>query len=300
MPIPSELRSQPFTRAQALGLGLSDQALRGSRFTRLVRGVYVCADVPKTFQTYLRAGQLLLGDGARATHVTGLRCYGVELGSMLPVRFASEQPHRSRCDWVRVIRRMRLGDSDGQALRPEQCWVDACLDLDLVDAVIAADWLMHNSATTLNRLTQWVEATDNWEGIRNARVALPYVRENVRSPRETVTRLLLVMAGLPEPDRCNLDVYESDRILGCGDLVWLAYLLVVEYDGSDHRSAERHSDDVDREARFRAAGLEVTRVTGRDLSDRFALARRLRAARRRAPFDPPERRRWTTEPTWSR
>ncbi|UPK76772.1 DUF559 domain-containing protein [Nocardioidaceae bacterium SCSIO 66511] len=266
MTIPPALRDRPFTRAEALRLGLSDQALRGSRFKRLVRGVYVCADVPMTFETYLSAGILLLGDEARATHLTGLRCYGVEVGSELPVRFASTQPHRSRCDWVQVIRRMRVADCQGPAVCPEQCWVDACLDLDLVDAVIAADWLIHNNATTLTRLTRFVEATDNWEGICNARIALPYVREDVRSPRETVTRLLLVLAGLPGPDTCNLNVYDDDRFLGCGDLVWVAYRLVVEYDGRQHaEDTAQWNLDLDRVQGFDDAGWRFYRVTNQRL-----------------------------------
>ena len=278
MSIPAELRCRPFTRTQANALGLSDQTLRGTRFKRLVRGVYVCADLAMTFEHYLEAGLLALGDGPRATHVTGLRCYGVSVGPMFPLRFASDQSSRCRCDWIRVIRRMRVAASAGPALSPEQCWVDACLDLDLVDAVIAADWLIHNDATTLARLTRFVEATDNWEGVRNARVALPYVRENVRSPRETVTRLLLVLAGLPEPDGCNLDIYDGDRFIGCGDLVWLLYLLVTEYDGRQHaEDADQWNHDLDRVQAFDDAGWRFYRVTNRRLRAPREVVRRVHA-----------------------
>ncbi len=276
--IPAALRWHPFTRARALSLGLSTQALRSDRFKRLTRGVYICADVPMTFETYLEAAHLVLGDAARPTHVTGLRCYGVKVGSMLPLRFASERSHRTRCTWLRVIRRMRVAGGAGSALRPEQCWVDACLDLDLVDAVIAADWLIYTEATTLARLTKFVEATDNWEGIRNARAALPYVREKVRSPRETVTRLLLVLAGLPEPDGCNLDIYDGDRFIGCGDLVWLAYLLVTEYDGRQHaEDDEQWNHDLDRLQDFDDAGWRFYRVTNRRLHAPRQVVRRVYA-----------------------
>ncbi len=266
LPIPAELRNRPFTTAQAKAFGLTGDALRGSRFVRLFRGVYACAQLPLTFVTRLNAALLAVGGDARATHVTGLRCYGVEIGPMLPLRLASARTHRSRCDGIQLIRRMRVADADGPALRPEQCWVDACLDLDLVDAVIAADWLIHNEATTLATLTRFVEATDNWEGIRNARVALPYVREKVRSPRETVTRLMLVLAGLPEPDECNLNIYDGDRFIGCGDLVWLAFSLVVEYDGRQHGEDEQQwNHDIDRLDDFDDAHWRFVRVTNRRL-----------------------------------
>ena len=38
--------SRPFTRADALAAGISATMLRGSRFRRLFRGVYISADVP--------------------------------------------------------------------------------------------------------------------------------------------------------------------------------------------------------------------------------------------------------------
>ncbi|UYM05953.1 hypothetical protein [Solicola gregarius] len=242
----------------------------------MFRGVYVCADVSLDFATYLDAARLVVA-GAPATHVTGLRCYGVEVGPILPLHFASAGRETER-DGIHVIRRMRLAWFENGALSPEQCWLDACLDLDLVDAVIAADWLIHNEATTLERLTTFVEATDNWEGIRNARLALPYVCEKVRSPRETATRLMLVLAGLPEPDECNLDIYDGDRFVGCGDLVWLAYVLVTEYDGRQHaEDTKQWNHDLDRVEGFEDAGWRFYRVTNRRLRAPRQVVRRVYA-----------------------
>lgn len=275
-PIPESLRGGPFTREKARSLGLTDRVLAGARFTRLFDGVYVYGDAEPCLETYLTAGKLALGGDAKATHVTGLRCYGVEVAPILPLRFASARSHHTRRTGLRLIRRMRVGDTEGPALRPEQCWVDACLDLDLVDAVKAADWLIHNDATTLAGLTRFVDATDNWEGICNARLALPYVRENVRSPRESVTRLLFVLAGLPEPDGCNLDVYDNDRFLGCGDLVWLVYQLVVEYDGRQHaEDTLQWNHDLDRVQGFDDAGWDFFRVTNRRLRAPREVVRRV-------------------------
>ena len=274
-PIPEVLRKRPFTRAEARAHGLTDGALASRRFVRVFRGVYICADVQPDFATYLQAARLITG-GAPATHVTGLRYYGVEIGRMFPLRFAGTNIRDPEHRDIHVIRRMRVAEYEGEALRPEQCWVDACLDLDLVDAVIAADWLLHLGVTTLRRLRLFVESTDNWEGIRKARLALPYVRENVRSPRETLTRLLFVLAGLPEPDQCNLDVYEGDRFLGCGDLVWLVFMLVVEYDGRQHADdPNQWNHDLDRVQGFDDAGWRFYRVTNRRLRTPREVVRRV-------------------------
>jgi len=71
---------------------------------------------------------------------------------------------------------------------------------------------------------------------------------------------------------------------------------VGEFDGADHRTAARHSDDVDRESGFRGESLEFFRVTGPDIRDRRKVVRRMRAARERAHWLPEGLRTWTIEP----
>ena len=72
------------------------------------------------------------------------------------------------------------------------------------------------------------------------------------------------------------------RLLGIADLLDPVTGLVGEYDGADHRSAGRHSADVDRESRMRDEGLEVFRVTGPDLLHRRRVVERIEAAQARA------------------
>lgn len=88
----------------------------------------------------------------------------------------------------------------------------------------------------------------------------------------------------------------SGRLLGVADLLDPVAGLVVEFDGADHRSARRHSSDVDREAGFRGVGLEVARVTGPDLLSPPLVVARLHAARAHARFEGPGTRRWFPKP----
>lgn len=270
--VPDELSKAPFTLAEARAQGLSRRVLDGPRFRRMFRGVYVhkddAPDDEPDFATYLAAARLIVGE-APATHVTGLRCHGVSIGPVLPLRFATDRRRDTEHEDIHLIRRMRLGRHANGVLSPEQCWVDACLGLDLVDAVIAADWLIRLGGTTLARLTRFVESTDNWEGIRNARLALPYVREHVESPRETLIRLMFVLAGLPEP-QVNRNVYSGDRFIGRADLIWWAYRVVAEYDGRQHaEDVAQWNRDIDRLDDFADDDWAVVHVTGE----------RLRAAR---------------------
>ncbi|HKX13696.1 MAG TPA: hypothetical protein VJN19_00760, partial [Propionibacteriaceae bacterium] len=92
---------------------------------------------------------------------------------------------------------------------PEQTFLDlAAIGVGLVDLVVVADGLIKSGHTTTQQL---VEATAQWNGrgCRVARRAASLAREGVDSPQETPLRLLLVLAGLPEP-RVNLIIRGRD------------------------------------------------------------------------------------------
>jgi len=46
-----------------------------------------------------------------------------------------------------------------------------------------------------------------------------------------------VLAGLPVPE-CNLVIGDDDGPIGRVDLVYLAYKLIIEYEGDQHRTTE--------------------------------------------------------------
>ncbi|WP_136642300.1 hypothetical protein [Subtercola vilae] len=67
--------------------------------------------------------------------------------------------------------------------------------------------------------------------------ALDLVRVGAESPRETSLRLLLVRAGLPEPE-LNVDRFDDDgTFIGRADLFYRQWMVVVDYDGDQHRTA---------------------------------------------------------------
>lgn len=88
----------------------------------------------------------------------------------------------------------------------------------------------------------------------------------------------------------------AGRLLGIADLIDVGAGHVVEFDGAEHRKARRQTADVQKEERLRRVGLEVTHVTGLELSDRRSVVARLLSARGRAPFLPPGKRRWVVRP----
>lgn len=113
-------------------------------------------------------------------------------------------------------------------------------------------------------------------GAARLRDALELVREDSWSPRETRVRCILIAGGLPEPE-LNVDLYdERGRFLGCVDMVYREARVVIEYLGMLH--GEQWAADVERLARFRAAGWIVIEVTSPLLRRPEELVRRVSAA----------------------
>ena len=95
--------------------------------------------------------------------------------------------------------------------------------------------------------------------------ALERVRSGVDSRPETWLRLLLVDAGLPEPDLdVEVDVGSGMRLHP--DLALSRWRIAVEYEGDGHRvSARTWRRDIERRELFEAAGWHVIRVTADDV-----------------------------------
>jgi hypothetical protein len=113
------------------------------------------------------------------------------------------------------------------------------------------------------------------------------VRERVDSPRETRLRLCLVLAGLPEPE-CNVRVGTAEFPIGRGDLVYLQFKVIIEYEGDQHRTDVRQWNiDIQRQEDFAAAGWNVIRVTAHGMRRPRSVVHRVLGALRKAGFDGP-------------
>lgn len=182
-------------------------------------------------------------------------------------------------------------------LPPARALVDEVRMLsDARERVVAVDMAVAAQVTSLRRISSYVDG----RRLRRSdlvRGAVALGREGVRSPAETWLRLVWTLdAGFLEP-WVNREV----ETLG-GELVCMPDLfddeagLVLEYDGEEHRSAARHDHDVRRQERCRRVGLEYVTVTARDRYRVATLVDRLRSARGRAGFAPPDERAWRLRP----
>ncbi len=165
------------------------------------------------------------------------------------------------------------------------------------EAVVAMDMMAAAELVSIEQMRAYVAMRPGWKNVQQVRQALSLASEYSRSPNETRMRLIWRLdAGLPAP-RVNQPIFDMrGRLLGIADLLDPVAGVVGEYDGADHRSAARHSSDVDREDRFRRHVLEVFRVTGPDLPDVPLVVSRMRSARSRARWLPQGKAPWTTTP----
>jgi hypothetical protein len=118
--------------------------------------------------------------------------------------------------------------------------------LPLVELVVAGDWMVRRHRVPRELL---LEAANNARGRGGAlaRSAATHVRDRVDSPMETRLRMLLVLAGIPEPE-INLEIRTADgEVLRRYDLCWPGVRVIVEYDGRHHvERVDQWEQDLER------------------------------------------------------
>ena len=176
--IPEALNGQPFRTSDAHALGVSLKTLQGARFRRIAKGVYVAATAAESHRIRVRGVMLALPPGTIATGVTGLQLYGVDIGTQLPMTFATTHPRQVRRGDVQVTRLKQLPPHRDGIASPEHCWLAAASSLSILDLVTAGDWLIRLRRTTLAGL-QSVVQTHSGRGVVLARASVGLVRKRV-------------------------------------------------------------------------------------------------------------------------
>ena len=158
----------------------------------------------------------------------------------------------------------------------------------MVDISVAA------GLVSLAGLTEYAAGLRLASGVAAFRRALAHANTRSRSPNETRMRLIWrIDGGFPEP-RCNWPLADLDgRRIGRPDLLCEELAVIGEFDGRDHNGARTRSTDASKESAYRDAGLEIFRVTGRDLLRPEVVLGRMQAAVSRAT-EVRRPRRWMT------
>ncbi|WP_431221209.1 endonuclease domain-containing protein [Leifsonia xyli] len=147
---------------------------------------------------------------------------------------------------------------------PAEVWCQLAASLSTDELVIAGDALMRRIQPLCDpaELMDIVAGASGRPGIRRLREALELVRPRTDSPMETVLRLGIVRAGLPEPIVNHPIADPTGRICASGDLVFPDQRVVVEYDGDHHRTdPAQYQTDLDRLFLIESLGWRVVRIS---------------------------------------
>ncbi|MGW9630297.1 endonuclease domain-containing protein [Agromyces sp. NPDC055520] len=284
IPIPDALRDRAFTTVEGLSAGLGEGRLRGSDLTRPFHGIRIvveASDPVARCRSYLPR----LRDGQFFSHETAARLWGVPLPTPFdpsaPLHvssFAPERPprtrgvvgHELRPGRVDVVTRSGMPVADAAST-----WLQLATALRLDDLVAAGDHLVLDPAVLDPRdirphlpLHELLEAARKYRG-RGRRLAVEaarLVRIGAESRPESLLRLLLLRAGLPEPELNFVVIGADGGFVARVDLAYPRVKVAVEYDGDQHRTSTRQYDhDIARFDRLHDLGWHVVRVRARGL-----------------------------------
>ncbi|TFC05493.1 DUF559 domain-containing protein [Cryobacterium adonitolivorans] len=270
--LPRGLDLDGFTVAEARAAGVNRKRTRARDLEIPFRGVRAFAGSGAAVAGLARAYAARMPADHFFSHTTG----ALLLGLPLPRRL--ENDPRLHVSVLSPERALRMRGVVGHSVRgrpglwivngltmtdPVSTWCDLAALLGPDDLIAVGDHLLGKLAppATMELLAAAVAARAGRRGVQRLRQALVWVRPRVESPRETRLRLLVVRAGFPEPDT-NVDLpLPPGRRRARGDLVYLRYKILVEYDGEQHRTDDaQFARDLERLDDLAAAGWRVIRA----------------------------------------
>lgn len=244
--------SRPFLRSDAIASGIPSREFRGSRFRKLFKGVRIASDVPVTPLVLGEGALLLHPEGAFISHRTAAAIHGapspavhadvdVSVTNKSDRRFTTGvRPHVARDgEEVTKVEGVRVSS-------PCRAFAELARILSVVDLVVVGDRLVKSGRCTTDQLTKYCHS---WSGYFRSKAiyCASLVRADVDSAMETRLRMLIVLAGLPEPV-VNFKLRRADgSVRRRFDLCYPSVRLIIEYDGRQHAEDVRQwLKDIDR------------------------------------------------------
>lgn len=322
--LPPSLRGTAFTPAQARGFEVPASRLRRADLARPFYGVRLDGALPLDIRGRCRAYLPRLSAFSYFSHETAAILHGIPLpkrGVPTVAAGPAEPEHdASAAGATSALHVTSFAGGDGPRAHgiighstsarvpavvfveelpvssPALTWCDLAATLSREDLVAAGDYLLSGALLrrrgertpalcTLDELRAAARRHGSRRGARTIAWALPRVRAGVDSRPESRLRLLLVAAGLPEPEIGIGVQVPGGRVLH-PDLAYPALRLAFEYEGDEHRtSARRFRDDIRRREALEAAGWRIIRVVSDDVfvatDDFIARVRAVTATRTR-------------------
>jgi len=288
-------RAAPFRRSDRPP-GVTDWQLRTPAFRRLFHDVYVERAAELTPALVAQAA-LLLAPEAAVSHHSAARLWGAVVpdDGLVHLACPGRRPQVEGIAAHRIGTGKRTTRWGGLRLTtPAQTFLDLAAQLALVDLVALGDSLVRRRRVTPDLL---VEAASKHRGAggRLARRAAGLVRAEVDSAMETRLRMLVVLAGLPEPVVNHKILWPDGTIRFRFDLSFPDAGLVIEYDGWQHVDSQNQwVSDIARREWMDGNDWRIVVVIAKDLHRTpAATLHRITAAMRETGMRvPPLREEW--------
>ncbi len=305
--LPLGLVSSPFTLESARASGVQPNRLRRADVVHVSRGLYR----PTGWSFELEAAARALSaasPGAWISHVTAARIHSQFLPPWLS---DSTELHLSKPRSLPEVRRRgiighavlagadEIETVDGIRISSRsRTWLDMARRLSESELVCMGDQLIRvprvefenrtEPFDTLEGLRSLVARHPNLQGVVRARAALERMRVGADSAPESLLRLAMEDAGLPEP-QLQVPLRENMTSGPTADLGYRHRRLAIQYDGGHHLLESQIHSDRRRDKAFEAAGWTVVVFGKKDLADGFEQAiRQIKCVLRTSRLDHPQ------------
>ena len=306
-PLPDDFRGRPFTVVEAAAAGVSPKRLRHRSLAALGRGIRVQSPTSGLALCVRVRPFIEVNERCAASHLTA-----AELGA-LPVRQPKEAPpmyHVIRPEGAAhlnrphvIVHRMKLYDDEITLLdgipitTPERTWLDLAEMLTVDQLVVAGDSCVRMPRPelegreaplcSLQDLQRMIDRHKGKRGIRKAKEAIALIRVGSDSPQESLLRLAIVRAGLPEPELNVPIIDDAGTRHHEPDLSYRKYRIGVEYEGELHGEEGQIVRDIARSEKYTALGWTEVRISKRHMhDDAKAAVAKVRAALLQAGWRP--------------
>lgn len=304
--LPIDLRNRSFTLVEA-GNDVTRSRLQHPGLLTPSRGIRVPWGVAQEFDAII-APILACTPGAVACWGTAARLWNLPLPSHvqsgLNIHLATPKGANRPRRFGVTGHRLDLQAQDVHLLRglavtsPARTWLDLAGRLATPDLVAVGDAIVCShqrsfgpnapALGSVSDLRQVLDQHSGARGIRSARAALDLIRIGSDSVPETLLRLALVEAGLPEPELNVVIVSGSGRDVAWPDLAYREYRVSIQYDGAHHLSAEQQGSDARRDNESALAGWTSLRITKAQIQELgyAGVARQIRNVLRQRGWNP--------------
>lgn len=271
---------------EAIARGVTRDRLRSRDLQRPFHGTRATGLDLSLLADRCRAYTPRMIDGHAFSHLTAAELFGFPLplgGTSPSVHVTAPSPARAPAGRGIVGHQGRLlpldvVDRGGlSVVSAAVAWCQVGERLGVDDLIAIGDWIVTGSPfqnmlplATLEELAEATAARSGGRGHRARATALPQIREGPLSRPESFLRLLLVRAGIPEPQLNVMCFTERGEQIEMPDLAWPDFTTVGQYEGDHHRGQAQFRRDIRRDERFVDHGWTVVKASADDLFGRPA------------------------------